>query len=84
MREAKSVGMNKIDEYNLRMRRNRDFLWISSEKKKIYLKEQESCLILYFTVYKEMLEYIENARERICGWMMESKKQKGISNEHLA
>lgn len=64
MRETKSVEMNKIDEYSLRMRRNRDFLWISSEKKQIYLKEQESCLILYFAVYKEMLEYIKRMIEK--------------------
>lgn len=42
----------------LKMRRNRDFLWISPQKKKIYLKATEDCLMLFFKDMEEMVKYI--------------------------
>lgn len=42
----------------LKMRRNRDFLWISPQKKKIYLKSTEDCLMLFFKDMEEMVKYI--------------------------
>ncbi len=56
--KGKNIEMVKINEKNLRMRRNKEFLWVSAENKKIYLKAQESCLALYFAVYEEMTTYI--------------------------
>jgi hypothetical protein len=50
--------MVQMDERNLRMRRNKEFLWVSIECKKIYLNAHESCLALYFAVYEEMTAYI--------------------------
>ncbi len=48
-----------MDEKGLIYRKDRDFLWVSSETKRIYLNEQENCLVLYFIVHKEMLSYID-------------------------
>lgn len=47
--------MEQVVESNLRMRRNREFLWVSRECKTIYLKAHESCLTLYFPVYEDIL-----------------------------
>ena len=47
-----------IGEEDLKMRRNHDFLWVSPEKKKIYLKSTEGCLMLFFKDMEEMVKYI--------------------------
>lgn len=52
------MKMEQVTEKNLLMRRNREFLWVSKECKKIYLKAHESCLTLYFPVYEDMTVYI--------------------------
>lgn len=49
---------NRINAEELKMRRNHDFLWISSEKKKIYLKSTEGCLMLFFQNMEEMVKYV--------------------------
>ncbi len=51
--------MEMLNEIDLRMRKNNDFLWISSEAKKIYLKEHTSCLLLHFSKTEDMMEYIQ-------------------------
>lgn len=56
--------MVHIDERNLLMRRNKEFLWVSTENKRIYLKAHESCLALYFAVYEDMKEYLSQMTER--------------------
>lgn len=56
--------MEHVNKNSLQMRRNRDFLWVSLNDKRIYLKEQKSCLMLYFQVFKEMQEYIEIMMKR--------------------
>lgn len=48
----------------LKMRRNRDFLWISPQKKKIYLKSTEDCLMLFFKDMEEMVKYIVSLSRR--------------------
>jgi len=54
----------EVSETDLRYRKNRDILWVSSETRKIYLKEQKNCLVLYFNAYKEMVEYISKMLEK--------------------
>lgn len=56
--------MEQVVESDLRMRRNREFLWVSRECKKIYLKAHESCLTLYFSVYEDMIIYITEMVEK--------------------
>lgn len=61
----KEFCQNKeITEIALRYRKNRDILWVSSETREIYLKEQKNCLVLYFNAYKEMVEYISKMLEK--------------------
>ena len=48
----------KIGEKELIMRRNHDFLWVSPDKKKIYLKSTDGCLMLFFKDVEEMEKYI--------------------------
>ncbi len=62
--EKRKKAAQTVDETDLKMRRNREFLWISSKQKRIYLKEQESCLALYFSVFDDMLQYIRQMVER--------------------
>lgn len=47
-----------IGEKELKMRRNHDFLWVSPDKKKIYLKSTDGCLMLFFKDVEEMVKYI--------------------------
>lgn len=62
--EKRKKTAQAVDETDLKMRRNREFLWISAKQKRIYLKEQESCLALYFSVFDDMLQYIRRMVER--------------------
>ena len=62
--EKRKKAAQTVDETDLKMRRNREFLWISSKQKRIYLKEQESCLALYFSVFDDILQYIRQMVER--------------------
>lgn len=64
MIQENKAKTEQSDKYHLQMRRNRDFLWVSPKDKRIYLKEEKSCLILYFTAYQEMLEYIQLMTEK--------------------
>lgn len=54
----------KVSEMDLRFRRNRDILWVSPETRRIYLKEQKNCLILYFNAYREMVDYISKMLDK--------------------
>ena len=47
-----------ICEKELKMQRNHDFLWVSPDKKKIYLKSTDGCLMLFFKDVEEMVKYI--------------------------
>lgn len=47
-----------IGEKELKMRRNHDFLWVSPDKKKNYLKSTDGCLMLFFKDVEEMVKYI--------------------------
>lgn len=47
-----------IGEKELKMQRNHDFLWVSPDKKKIYLKSTDGCLMLFFKDVEEMVKYI--------------------------
>ena len=53
------MGSITLNRQRLRMRRYRDFLWVSLTEKRIYLQEQESCLLLHFLSYEDMESYIE-------------------------
>lgn len=64
MSREKIAEKKQSDRYHWQMRRNKDFLWVSPKDKRIYLEEKKSCLILYFTVYQEMLEYIQLMTEK--------------------
>lgn len=37
-----------------------DILWVSGKAKKIYFKEHQSCLMLYFPDLEKMMEYMYN------------------------
>lgn len=59
MWETTKTGSITLNRQRLRMRRYRDFLWVSLTEKRIYLQEQEFCLLLYFLSYEDMESYIE-------------------------
>lgn len=64
MWEAEKTGSITLNRRMLRMRKHRDFLWISLKEKRIYLHEQKSCLLLYFTSCEDMENYIEKLLEK--------------------
>ncbi len=53
-----------IRETELKFRKNREFLWVSPEKRTIYLQEEKSCLLLYFPIYQEMMDYIRKMLQK--------------------
>lgn len=58
------TGSMTLNRQRLRMRRYRDFLWVSLTEKRIYLQKQEFCLLLYFLSYEDMENYIETLTEK--------------------
>ena len=71
--------MEQVVESNLRMRRNREFLWVSRECKTIYLKAHESCLTLYFPVYEDLFVYMTT----LIFWMMTEGKMQRFLKKHF-
>ena len=63
MWEQKAGSIN-LNRRMLRMRKYRDYLWISLKEKRIYLQEQKFCLLLYFLSYEDMKSYIETLIEK--------------------
>lgn len=49
-----------INRRRLRMRRYRDYLWVSLSEKRIYFQEQKFCLLLYFISYEDMESCIKS------------------------
>lgn len=60
MWEAEKIGNVIVSRQRLRMRRYRDYLWVSLSEKRIYLQEQKFCLLLYFLSYEDMESYIKS------------------------
>ena len=58
------VFSRTIHETELKFRKNREFLWVSPEKRTIYLQEEPSCLLLYFPIYQEMMGYIRKMLQK--------------------
>ena len=77
--------MEQVVESNLRMRRNREFLWVSRESKTIYLKAHESCLTLYFPVYEDLFVYMTKMIKKgyVVG-QINTEAEKGSLNECMA
>lgn len=55
---------NEMDERKLKFRWNKEILWVSLQSKTIYLQEHPACLLLYFALYDDMLEYIITMQEK--------------------
>lgn len=64
MREEEETGNITLNRRVLRMRKHRDFLWISLVEKRIYLREQKFCLLLFFLSYEDMKNYIETLTKK--------------------
>lgn len=61
---TEKTGSITLNKRRLRMRRYREFLWVSLAEKRIYLQDQKCCLLLYFLSYEDMENYIKTMTEK--------------------
>lgn len=73
---TEKTGSITLNKRRLRMRRYREFLWVSLAEKRIYLQEQKFCLLLYFLSYEDMENYIEMLIEK--GYIVAENNEKAI------